>query len=248
MELAARHRISLRVQKFWGYINLIWFGPLFLFLLRFVGGYQCLNREAVRAKLEGILRAHPGRPVLLCANHMTMIDSMLITRFLFPFPSLFSHFERFPWNIPELQNFGANPFTRLMCYLGKCVYVERSGSVESRKLSWSKVTWLNQEGDFICVFPEGGRTRIGRVDRDAAVYGVGQLLQDNPKTLVICVYLRGVGQENFSFFPRYGEQFFIDVEACDCKVAPGRRGQKDITMQMFDSLENMEKKYFAARQ
>lgn len=86
------------------------------------------------------------------------------------------------------------------------------------------------------------------MDRDAAVYGVGQLLQDNPKTLVICVYLRGMGQDNYSFFPAYGEQFFVDVELCDCTVEPGRRGQRQITMQMFDCLEEMEKKYFAARQ
>ncbi len=146
-----------------------------------------------------------------------------------------------------MQNFGVNPLSRLMCYLGKCVFVERHGSVESRKLSWSKVTWLNHQGDYICVFPEGGRTRIGRIDRDAAVYGVGQLLQDNPDTLVICAFLRGMGQQNFSFFPRRGEQFFLDVEHCDAKVQPGRRGQREITLQMFDCLESMEKKYFAAR-
>ncbi len=248
MELAARHRLSLRVQKFWGFVNLIWFGPLFLFILRWLGGYRCANREAVRNKLEGILKDNPNRPVLLCSNHMTMIDSMLLTRFLFPFTSLFSNFERFPWNVPELQNFGVNPLYRLMCYLGKCVYIERHGSIESRKLSWSKITWLNHQGDFICIFPEGGRTRTGRVDRDAAVYGVGQLLQDNPNTLVICTYLRGKGQDSFSFFPKRGESFFVDVSVCECKVSPGRRGQKEITMQMFDCLESMEQKYFAARQ
>ncbi|MCX6129713.1 MAG: 1-acyl-sn-glycerol-3-phosphate acyltransferase [Proteobacteria bacterium] len=248
MELALRHQVSLRVQKFCGFINLIWFGPLFVLLLRGVGAYSCSNRLAVRQKLDGILKSNPGRPVLICANHMTMIDSMLLTRFLFEFRSLFLKFRRFPWNIPELQNFGNNPLLRLMCYLGKCVYVERHGSPESRKLSWAKVNWLTQQGDFICIFPEGGRTRIGRIDREAAVYGVGQLIQDNPQTLVVCAYLRGYKQENFSFFPMRGENFFLDLEVCNCTINPGRRGQRDSTLQIFDCLEAMEKKYFAARQ
>ena len=248
MELAHRHQISLRLQKFWGFANLVWFGPLFVFLLRWIGGYRCPDRQAVRKKLEACLKANPGRPLLICANHMTMIDSMLLTRFLFEFNTFFTEFKRFPWNIPELQNFGNNPLLRLMCYLGKCVYVERHGSIASRKLSWAKVTWLNRQGEFVCVFPEGGRSRIGRIDRDSAVYGVGQLIQDNPNTLVLCAYLRGYTQHNFSFFPKRGERFFIDIEVCDCNIMPGRRGQREITLQIFDCLEAKEKKYFAAWQ
>ena len=248
MELALRHQVFLRVQRFWGFVNFVWFGPLFVLLLRWLGGYRCPDLVAVRHKLEGILKANPGRPVLICSNHMTMIDSMLLTGFLFGFRSLFTQFKRFPWSIPELQNFGSNPLLRLMCYLGKCVYVERQGSVESRRLSWAKVTWLNHQGDSIYVFPEGGRTRIGRIDRQVAVYGVGQLIQDNPSTLVLCAYLRGYGQQNFSFFPKRGESFFVDVDVCNCKIIPGRRGQREITLQMFDCLEAMEAIFFAGRQ
>ncbi len=236
------------MQRFWGYLNLIWFGPLFILVMRIVGGYSCPEKAAIRRRLDAILEAHPGRPVLLCSNHLTMIDSMLLTWFLFDFKTLVLHFERFPWNVPELQNFGRNPLLRFMCYLGKCVYVERSGSTESRRLSWAKITYLHTQGEFICVFPEGGRSRSGRVATENAVYGVGQLVQDTPQTLVLTAYVRGIGQDQYSFFPKRGETFFLDLRVCPCPISPGRRGQKDITMSIMHSLEAMEQVYFATRQ
>lgn len=234
------------MQKFWGHLNLFWFGPLFLFLLKGLGRYSCPTAAETRSRLKALLASNPDRSVLICANHLTMIDSMLITAFLFDLKTLLLKFRYFPWNVPELKNFGASFLTRVMCYLGKCVYVERGGSVESRKLSWEKVLHLNREGETICIFPEGGRSRTGRVDRDSAVYGVGQLLQAGPETLVIAVYLRGYSQKEHSFFPRWGERFFLDWRVVPCKIAEGKRGQRDVTLQIMTELEAMEQTYLAA--
>lgn len=232
-------------------MNLIWFGPFFIFLLRYVGGYRCTELDEIREKMKDVFRLHPGRPVLICANHLTMIDSMLITWLLFDFRTLLLHFNRFPWNVPELKNFGGNLLLRLMCYLGKCVYVERSGSAEAKRLSWAKVLYLNSLGETICVFPEGGRSRLGRINREEAVYGVGQLIQENPETIVVSVYLRGYHQDRYSFFPKRGDRFYIDFRvwtASSSEVLPGRRGQKTITLSIMDQLALMEEDYFAARQ
>lgn len=229
-------------------MNLIWFGPFFIFLLRYVGAYRCAELREVRRRLAEVFEAHPGRPVLICANHLTMIDSMLITWLLFDFRILLQHFNRFPWNVPELKNFGGNFLLRLMCYLGKCVYIERGGSALARQLSWSKVLYLNSLGETICVFPEGGRSRSGRVEPEAAVYGVGQLVQQNPQTVVVSVYLRGYHQDSYSFFPKRGERFYVDFRVCSCEALPGRRGQKAITLSIMDQLAGMEGDYFAARQ
>jgi hypothetical protein len=216
-------------------------------LLHALGAYRCPDKQSVRKRLTDLLDAHPQRPVLLCANHLTMIDSMLITWFLFDFRTLLTRFERFPWNVPELQNFGSNILLRIMCYLGKCVYVERSGSADSRRMSWAKVLYLNRLGETICIFPEGGRSRTGRVDREGAVYGVGQLVQENPETLVISVYLRGHSQQQYSFFPKRGDSFFLDFRLTPCRAIPGRRGQREITQQIIEDLEAMEQNYFATR-
>lgn len=234
------------MQKFWGQVNLFWFGPLFIFLLKILGRYSCPTEGDTRKRLKELLERHPNKPILICANHLTMIDSMLITAFLFDLKTLLFQFRYFPWNVPEIKNFGNNPLLRMMCYLGKCVYVERSGSADSRRLSWAKIQHLNRQGDTICIFPEGGRSRTGRVDRDSAVYGVGQLVQTSPDTLVIAVYLRGVSQKEYSFFPRWKESFFLDWRAVPCTIADGKRGQRDITLQIVSELESMEQDYFAA--
>ncbi len=247
-QIKKRHRLSLRLQRFWAYLNLIWFGPCFILLLRCLGSYSCPERDVVRRRLEHLLNAEQGRPLLICANHLTMIDSMLLTWLLFDFKTLLLHFHRFPWNVPELQNFGGNILLRIMCYLGKCVYIERQGSAEARRLSWQKVSYLNAIGETLCIFPEGGRSRTGRLARENTVYGVGQLIQDNPRTLVLGVYLRGFEQKNYSFFPRRGERFFLDFRTCESPIQGGRRGQRDLTLHIMDQLEAMERDYLATRQ
>jgi 1-acyl-sn-glycerol-3-phosphate acyltransferase len=236
------------MQKFWGHMNFIWFGPLFVLLLGGVGRYRCRAKADARLRLKQLLAEHPDRSVLLCANHLTMIDSMLITAFLFDLKTLLLRFRYFPWNVPELKNFGSSFLLRAMCYLGKCVYVERKGSAESRKLSWEKILHLNRVGEAICIFPEGGRSRTGRIDRESAVYGVGQLVQASPETLVIAVYLRGAQQHSYSFFPRRREDFFLDWRRVPCAISDGKRGQKNITMQIIGELEAMEQNYLEARQ
>ncbi len=177
-----------------------------------------------------------------------MIDSLLLTWLLFDFRTLFTRFAYFPWNVPELSNFGKNFILRGICYLGKCVYLERQGSVASKRLVWEKISYLNRRGESLCIFPEGGRSRTGNLNREAAMYGVGQLVQSNPKTLVLAVYLRGKEQKNYSLWPKWGDQIWVDWKEVICDISEGRKAQRDITMQIFDQLELLERGYHAAWQ
>ncbi len=229
-----------------GYVNLFWFAPLFIFLIRVVGDYRCVNRAALRRDLRAIMRELNGTPVVICSNHLTMIDSMLITAFAFPLRKLFVNYRLFPWNVPEIMNFGGNLFLRGMCYLGKCIYVERRGSVVSKKLTWDKVKYMVAARDLVNIFPEGGRSRTGRVDPDAAVYGVGHLLQDIPECQVICVYLRGHSQATYSFFPKRHERFIMNARLIKpTSEFNGRRGARDLTQKVMNTLKEMEDAYFS---
>lgn len=231
-----------------GHMNFFWFGPLMVLFLRFVLAYRCSNRRKVRRRIRELINQHPKRPLLICANHLTMIDSLLLTWLLFDFRLLIQRFTYFPWNVPELANFGKNVVMRGLCYLGKCVYLERQGSVASKRLVWEKISYLNRFGETLCVFPEGGRSRTGNVNRESAMYGVGQLVQSNPRTLVLAVYLRGKKQSTYGLWPRWGDKIWIDWKLVECKIVEGRKAQRDITMQIFDSLENLESRYHAAWQ
>ncbi|MES2744974.1 MAG: 1-acyl-sn-glycerol-3-phosphate acyltransferase [Bdellovibrionota bacterium] len=231
-----------------GHLNFIWFGPILVFFLKFLRFYRSPNRAVVRRRIRELVEKHPRRPLLICANHLTMIDSLLLTWLLFDFRLLVKHFSYFPWNVPELANFGQSYIMRSLCYLGKCVYLERAGSVASKRLVWEKISYLNRLGESLCVFPEGGRSRTGNLDREAAMYGVGQLVQSNPRSLVLAVYLRGKNQKTYGFWPRLGDKIWIDWTEVKCEIAEGRKAQRDITMQIFDSLEDLERKYHATGQ
>ncbi|MBC7660677.1 MAG: 1-acyl-sn-glycerol-3-phosphate acyltransferase [Chitinophagaceae bacterium] len=216
--------------------------------MRFCLAYRSPDRRLVRRRLRDLIDTHPRRPLLICANHMTMIDSLLLTWLLFDLRTLMQRFSYFPWNVPELANFGKNFFLRGMCYIAKCVYLERQGSVASKRLVWEKISYLNRLGESLCVFPEGGRSRTGNLNRDAAMYGVGQLVQSNPRTLVLAVYLRGRAQKTYGFWPRWGDRIWVDWKQVDVTIAEGRKAQRDITMQIFDQLEVLERGYHAAWQ
>lgn len=232
-----------------GYVNLFWFAPLFVFLIRVVGGYTCSNRKALRREFDALLKELDGAPVIICSNHLTMIDSMLITAFAFPLRKFFINYRLFPWNVPEIMNFGSNIILRGMCYLGKCIYVERQGSVVSKKLTWDKVKHMVASHDLVNIFPEGGRSRSGRVDPEVAVYGVGHLLQDIPDCQVICVYLRGHAQSSYSFFPKRGDRFTMTTRLIKpSSEFNGRRGARDLTQKIMLNLKDMEDAYFADRE
>ena len=62
------------------------------------------------------------------------------------------------------------------------------------------------------IFPEGGRSRVGRVDTENFMYGVGRMLQEAPQARVLCVFARGVGQRVYSNYPKAGEAFVVRMK------------------------------------
>jgi hypothetical protein len=98
------------------------------------------------------------------------------------------------------------------------------------------------------VFPEGGRSRSGRVDVEAAAYGVGRIVNALPGCRVLCVYLRGETQETFSDLPSRGERFHISVACIEPKSdRAGLRGSLDVARQITTRLAEMERSYFDGR-
>src|SRR5690349_9534818 len=73
-EVEQRRRISRLL--FWPVYAGFWLA------LRVVGGYRIENLRAIRAQYAA-LAGRPG-PILICANHLTFIDSLLIVWALAP--------------------------------------------------------------------------------------------------------------------------------------------------------------------
>jgi 1-acyl-sn-glycerol-3-phosphate acyltransferase len=166
--------------------------------------------------------------------------------------SLLGHivqFGRVPWNLPERKNFQSNPILAVLCYLAKCLPVDRGGDREGLQRLLEKCRFLLEGKNNLMIFPEGGRSRTGRVERDNYAYGVGRFLDEFDQCRVLLIYLRGDHQEGYGTIPRRGETFTMQVEAFDPRRMPGGglRHQREYARQIVEKLARMEETFFAGR-
>jgi 1-acyl-sn-glycerol-3-phosphate acyltransferase len=207
--------------------------------------YRVADLSRLRAEFAAFDRGRRG-PLLVCANHITLVDSLVIQWALAPGWRLLFRPRWFIWNLPDRHNISATWFLRTLGYLGKCVPVLRKGPPEEARRTLEKVAFLLARGQSVLIFPEGGRSRVGRVDIDRVMYGVGRMLQQSPGARVLCVYARGVGQREHSDYPRPGETFFVRISAFAPSTAhQGIRADRDLAMQIVGRLVEMEQEYFA---
>jgi hypothetical protein len=245
MALTTKDRLFFRLQQLLGGLALPLVAPLYVLALK-LWGYRIQHLAEGRRICRELFRSHAG-PWIICANHLTMIDSLLVTHGLFSLPEHFFRYHRLPWNLPERDNFQKNPFLASFCYLAKCLPVHRGGSREEMLHVMAKCHHLLSEGQVLMIFPEGGRSRSGRIEKDNYAYGVGRLLTECPEARVMCVYLRGEHQDSYGFIPRRGESFYLAVRELPlARTAAGTlREQRRLAAAIIDQLAQMEEEYFA---
>jgi len=175
-----------------------------------------------------------------------MIDSFILTYATFSLIGHVKDYRKLPWNLPERTNFQSNIVLTVLCYLSKCIPINRGGPREKTKKTLDKCIYLLRDSQNIMIFPEGGRSRNGRVDKEGFSYGVGRFVQDVENCKVMCMYVRGDKQANYSFIPAWGEKFSVAMEVFTPlrTVASGLRAQREYATQIIERLVQMEEKYF----
>lgn len=248
MDLPLRARIALSVQRTLSYFGFAAFGPVLLALYRFRFRFSAHALKEVRAQYRALRAAHPGA-LLICSNHLTLVDSIIQAVLLGSLWDYLKHPASLPWNLPEAKNFYHRWSWRLVCYLGRCIPVQRGGSSEQSKRAQARMQYVLDRGDAIAIFPEGKRSRDGRVDDRDFSYGVGQLLNQIPDAKVLCVYLRGMRFGGFADFPKIGERFYLQLQMLTPQSASqGLRRARDLSAQVVASIKAMEAEYFAKRE
>ena len=237
---------GLFLQGFLGQLAAFLTMPLGFLFVRLMG-YRVRDLKKLRRQVRHIYQDYKG-PWLICPNHLTMIDSVVISYGLL---SLFDHVFRFrnvPWNVPERKNFHKNIILVVLCYLMKCIPVDRGGSREKVQRLLDKCIRVLDWGQSLLVFPEGTRSRIGTIDTENFSYGVGRLIDEQKETRVLLVYLRGDRQETYGFIPRFGERFTMAVEAFtpERTEGGGLRAQRAYAAEIVERLAAMEERYFAS--
>lgn len=208
--------------------------------LRFGFGFRIEGGEELRRHYRRIAE-EPG-PLLICANHLTMIDSFVIGWALGHPLFYVRRFSRLPWNVPERSIFASNLPLRLFAYLFKCIPVVRGGSRVEVAKSLARVVHTLRRGETTLLFPEGGRSRSGRVDLESAAPGVGRIYRAVPNCRVLCVYLRGRNQSTFSAVPARGERFRVALRLMEPKTEDtGLRASREVARQITRTLVEMER-------
>jgi hypothetical protein len=217
-------------------------------VLRLVLGYRIENLAEVRRTYRNVwLRS--DAPLLVCANHLTMIDSFLITWSLGSPVWFARHFSAVPWNVPERVNFAATRWQQALIYALKCVPIRRGGRRSEVAGVLTRLSYLLTRGDTALIFPEGGRSRAGRVEVESAATGVGRVIRSVPNCRVLCVYLRGRRQAGYSHIPERGDRFDIALAEIEPKSdGSGLRASRDLARQVVRKLHELEGEVLDDRQ
>lgn len=233
----------LMLQDLAGRLSAVILAPLLYLAMRCMG-YRVRHLKETRRRVAELYARHRG-PWILCPNHLTMIDSVVIAYAMAPMHRYLFRYRQLPWNLPERANFQQNIFLALLCYLTKCIPVDRGGDRSKVKATMDKCAHLLARGESLLIFPEGTRSRTGRVDRESFSYGVGRLLTHSSECRVMCIYLRGARQETYGTFPRFGEFFTIRIEPFrPATNGGGLKAQREAARQVVERLALMEEEYF----
>ncbi len=244
--LSSRSRVALQLQRILGWLTApVWITILTVYM-RFGMGWRIADLDAFRARYRALRQRGP---VLICANHLTLVDSALIAWALQSPASYLWRFECMPWNVPEWRNFADTGWKRALVYLMKCVPIRRGGNRAAMSESLNRLAWLLRQGETVLIFAEGGRSRTGRIRTEKPAHGVGRLLSQVPDCQVLCVYLRGAAQTSWSDLPARGECFHARIEpASPSTVHRGVRGSMDRSRQVLDQLVIMESAHLSQAQ
>src|SRR5262249_36587092 len=105
--LGRRDRFQLQLQRAIGRLLSPIRIPGTVGLMRFGLRWRIHGTAAVRRKYRALRRADDG-PLLVCANHLTMVDSAIIAWALGSPAWFLVHYAALPWNVPERCNFSGS--------------------------------------------------------------------------------------------------------------------------------------------
>jgi len=234
-----QRQLSRALSPFWV--------PGVIGVLRFGFGYRIEDVEPVRRQYQALRRRTSG-PLLVCANHLTMIDSAIIAWALGSPAWYLRNFSAIPWNLPERRNFAYSLLSELAAYVMKCLPITRGAARAEVAEVLDRFVYLLSRGDVGLLFPEGGRSRSGRVEIESAAPGVGRVVGALAGCTVLCVYLRGAHQEAYGRIPVRGERFRVRLETMVPHTRhEGLRGSRDIAQQIVAKLAAMEEEFFNGR-
>lgn len=208
---------------------------------RFVAG---CSRLVIR-RLNSLTVAHPervaaaripGRGLLTFSNHVGLYDDPLLTACLTE-----PDWDSMRWIAADALNFFGSPFRAWLFNAGKCIPVVRGAGLDQPGMHF--MAERLRAGDWVHVFPEGGRTRDpGGWLRRPLKPGMSWLIRESRPILLPWSHL---GMRDVlpigALLPRTGNRIAIHVgEAVDSDLGLADRSVGEITAWAEERLLELE--------
>lgn len=237
---------AVKLQSYVCWLILLPFGG-FLIMLMLLKGYRIKNIRESRAAFRKIIEEKGDRPLLLCSNHLTFIDSALIIWGLASNFWFIRNYKVFPWNLPAGDFFKKKLKYHVTLYLTKCIFIHRDGTSEHKSAILGLCRFLLKRGHTVLVFPEGQRSRKGFFDAENLTLGAGRLISSLDNARVLCLHLRSDKQKTFSNYPPSGSKFMLSMKVIEPQTDKrGKEGYIDISQQIAGTIKQMETEFLAA--
>jgi 1-acyl-sn-glycerol-3-phosphate acyltransferase len=241
LKVRTKDLLRMRIQRF---ISFVFFTPFcgsFIKALSWPVRIKILNKKQLRAIYKQLI-ADP-RPLLICSNHLTYIDSIIIMAALGSNPWYQTHFRAYPWNLPAAE-YARNPIFRFIGFMSKCWFIQRKGSREHQESILGLTKYLLENGEVVTIFPEGRRSRSGYFEFERITNGVGKIISNVPNCRVLCLYVRSNAQTGPSKLPPRGSSFFIESEIIiPASNKAGRNAYSEITQKIGSTIQSLEARY-----
>jgi len=246
-EVRFRTRLGLAVQRSVGRLLSVFWIPATAFAMHVVMRYRIPDASRLRRRFRKLVK-ESDEPILICANHLTMVDSAVVAWALGGSWWYLFNYRWMPWNLPEYRNYAGKWFNRVGVWILKCIPIRRGGRREEVSATLKRIQYLLSRGETAIIFAEGGRSRTGRVQVESIAHGMGRIVNSVRKCRALCVYLRGDRQLAYSTVPARGDSFYVDFELFRPESThSGMRRSRDFANQIAERLVRMEEKYFARR-
>ena len=226
------------------------FGGMLILLMKIWRGYRIENLPEIRAQFRAIWEEKKLRdaPLLICANHLTFIDSALIIWALASNFWYFFNYKAFTWNLPAGDFFKQKLHYHLTLYLTKCIFLDRKGTPAHKNAVLNLCRYLLEKGGVVLIFPEGQRSRTGVFENERLRFGAGKIITSLENPQVLCIYLRGDRQESFSNYPPKHSRFRLKMQLLTPAVSGGvskKRAAVEVVREIGWAIKEMENDFFA---
>lgn len=228
------------------------FGGLLILLMKYFRGYKIENMREIRQQFRQIWeeKQRNHSPLIICANHLTFIDSALIIWALASNFWYLFNYKAFTWNLPAGDFFKQKLHYHLTLYLTKCIFLDRKGTPAHKNAVLNLCRYLLEKGNIVLIFPEGQRSRTGVFENERLRFGVGKIITSLENAQVLCLYLRGDKQESFSNYPPKNSHFKLKMKLITPTVS-GEISKKSASIEVIKeigaTIKEMENEFFAER-